>query len=114
MVAIVRHEVTFKSRIRFRLDPVSKELARALLAQAQKQVLSEPPDGLEVWPLDEENAVMELSGRGPMLQYNELEWSHQEWSHQQNTDAMAEVLAHIKGFAEIVSQAEFRGTDPRI
>lgn len=109
IVATVGNEVVFRSRIRFRMDPRSKDLAKSLLADRRKLVLSEPPDGLEIWPLDEETAVMELAHRGPMEEYSQV-----RWAHRMNTEAQADLLPEVAGFAEIVPRAEFTATDPRI
>lgn len=103
-------DIIFTSRIRFKLNPASKQLARDLLARQQMQVLSgdHALHQLVVWPLDEEMAVMQLVDRGRMMEYGLIKWVHES-----SVQSQAATLPLVNGFAEIVPRDGFAATDPR-
>jgi hypothetical protein len=98
------------SRVRFRLSPASRELARRLLESKRKQVLFDEPgsgERIEVWPLDEDFAILEISHRAPMSEVADL-----TMFHRMHVEALVSVLEVVNGLSELVPVTEFLETDP--
>jgi uncharacterized protein YlaI len=100
-------DVELTSRIRFRMSPASRELAGRPLARGEAQVLFAHPQygrRLVVWPLNEELAIVELTDRGPVAEYSQL-----EFAHRLGVELKVRALRLIAAFSEVIAFRGLRG-----
>jgi hypothetical protein len=93
----------YTSRIRFRLFPESRDLARRMLAEGAIGVY--PGDGMRFWPLDEQTGLIEIAHYGPLSESSLLEFA-------QRFDLSGQIHV-LPGSPEIVPAEDFQQTNPR-
>jgi hypothetical protein len=101
--------IEFRSRVKFRALPQSRDLHDALLRNGTKHVYPEHASSghhLECWPVDEEFLVLEISDTGPRA-----DATHLKWAHGLNAEAQVDVLYDLDGYAELVARRDFDATE---
>jgi hypothetical protein len=106
------NRIEYRSRVKFRALPASRDLHQSLLRSGAKQVIFQHENSghrLTCWPVDDELLVLEVSDTGALTEAPDLKFAH---------DLMAEaqvyVLGMLDGYAEPVSPRDFDATEPLV
>jgi len=95
------------------MSDASKELSLRLLKNRQKQVLLDHPEAwqrIEVWPLDQKMAILEVTSREPRTGAKP---SQLDFAHRLHAEAYVRVMEMVDGLAELVRIDKFEETNPR-
>ena len=106
------NRIEYRSRVKFRALPASRDLHQSLLKSGAKQVIFQHENSghrLTCWPIDDEFLVLELSDTGALTEAPDLKFAHGLMA-----EAQVYVLGMLDGYAEPVSPRDFDATEPLV